>query len=43
MDGSRNRHARALDICPDGRLRVEEEDGTISVLSFGEVSVSVKQ
>ncbi|MCI6004974.1 MAG: biotin--[acetyl-CoA-carboxylase] ligase [Blautia sp.] len=43
MDGSRNCHARALDICPDGRLRVEEEDGTISVLSFGEVSVSVKQ
>ena len=42
MDGSRSRHARALDICPDGRLRVEEEDGTISVLSYGEVSVLMK-
>lgn len=42
MDGSRSRHARALDICPDGCLRVEEEDGTISVLSYGEVSVFMK-
>ena len=42
MDGSRRRHARALDICPDGCLRVEEEDGTISVLSYGEVSVLMK-
>ena len=42
MDGSRSRHARALDICPDGCLRVEEEDGTISVLSYGEVSVLMK-
>ena len=42
MDGSRSRHARALDICPDVCLRVEEEDGTISVLSYGEVSVLMK-
>ena len=34
--------ARALSICEDGRLLVEEEDGTQSRLSYGEVSLRVK-
>ena len=29
----------ALEICPDGRLKVQEEDGTVSILSYGEVSI----
>ena len=43
LDGKSRRHARALEICPDGRLRVREESGEISILSFGEVSVVVKK
>lgn len=38
-DGGNSRMARALSICPDGRLLIREEDGSEAVLSFGEVSV----
>lgn len=40
-DGEMIRRAKALEICPDGRLRVEEEDGSESVLSYGEVSLII--
>ena len=40
-DGNTIRKARALEICPDGRLKVEESDGFISVLSYGEVSLII--
>lgn len=42
MDDTRSRCAKALDICPDGRLRVLEKDGSVSILSFGEVSIIVE-
>lgn len=42
MDGNRCRQARALEICPDGRLLVEEEDGSTNILSFGEISIVVE-
>lgn len=42
IDGSRSRRAKALDICPDGRLRVLEKDGRTSILSFGEISIVVE-
>jgi BirA family biotin operon repressor/biotin-[acetyl-CoA-carboxylase] ligase len=38
-NGQQSRQALALSICPDGRLEVREEDGSISRLTFGEVSV----
>ena len=41
-DGQNQRTAEALKICPDGRLQIREEDGSVSVLSYGEVSVIVK-
>lgn len=41
-DGSTTRMARALTICEDGRLLVEEADGTQNRLSYGEVSLRVK-
>lgn len=40
-DGSGVRKAFAMSICPDGRLLVKETNGKESILSFGEVSVSV--
>lgn len=43
IDGSRSRKAKALDICPDGRLRVLEIDGSISILSFGEISITIDE
>lgn len=42
MDGNCCRQARALKICPDGRLLVQEEDGSTNLLSFGEISVAVE-
>lgn len=39
LDGTRTRRAYARAIHPDGRLLVEEEDGTETLLSYGEVSV----
>lgn len=43
IDGPRSRHATALSICPDGKLKVREDNGAVSVLSFGEVSVYPEQ
>lgn len=40
-DGTRTRRAFALSICPDGRLLVKETNGKESILSFGEVSISM--
>lgn len=40
-DGGVIRSARALEICPDGRLKVEESDGSLSLLSYGEVSLII--
>ena len=40
-DGNSIRRAKALEICPDGRLKVQEEDGTVSILSYGEVSIII--
>lgn len=40
-DGDKIRRAKALEICPDGRLKVEEADGSLSVLSYGEVSIII--
>ncbi|MED9967803.1 MAG: biotin--[acetyl-CoA-carboxylase] ligase [Blautia sp.] len=40
-DGTRTRRAFAMSICPDGRLLVKETNGKESVLSFGEVSISI--
>lgn len=42
-DGERSRMAMALEICPDGRLCIREEDGSESVLSYGEVSVCLDE
>lgn len=42
-DGKESRYADALSICPDGRLLVREQDGTESMLSYGEVSVIVEE
>lgn len=43
MDGNHSRYAHALEISPYGRLKVREEDGSVSLLSFGEVSILVKK
>ena len=40
-DGTSSRQAFALEICRDGRLKVREEDGQETILSFGEVSVTI--
>lgn len=40
-DGKTVRKAKALEICPDGRLKVEESDGSLAVLSYGEVSLII--
>lgn len=39
IDGNRSRRVKALEISQDGRLRVQEEDGSTSMLSFGEISI----
>ena len=41
-DGDQARYASAISIEPDGRLLVEEEDGSRTLLSYGEVSVRVR-
>lgn len=43
IDGERSRLAKAISICPDGRLLVEEKDGSETRLSFGEVSVAIER
>lgn len=43
LDGKRSRHARALDILPNGHLRILEEDGRISELVYGEISVRLAE
>jgi len=40
-DGTSSRKAFALEICSDGRLKVQEENGQETILAFGEVSVSM--
>lgn len=39
LDGAKSRRAEALRILPDGRLEIREEDGRITDLVYGEVSV----
>ena len=41
VDNRNSRSARALSICPDGKLLVQEKDGTQSKLSFGEISIKI--
>lgn len=41
IDGERSRRAFAVEICPDGKLKVREADGSENLLSFGEVSVKI--
>lgn len=41
MDGQDIRKAKALEICPDGRLKVQESDGSLSILAYGEVSLII--
>lgn len=41
IDNKNSRSARALSICKDGKLLVEEADGTRSKLSFGEISIKL--
>lgn len=38
-DGKCTRRAKALEICEDGRLKIQEQSGEISLLSYGDVSV----
>lgn len=40
-DNKSSRSARALAICPDGKLLVQETDGTQSKLAFGEISIKI--
>ena len=39
LDREHSRQVQALEICPDGRLKVAEADGRISLLTYGEVSI----
>ena len=41
IDNKNRRSARELSICEDGRLLVEEADGTRNKLSFGEISIKL--
>ena len=41
-DGQCKREAYAESIAPDGRLLVREQDGSETLLSYGEVSVCRK-
>lgn len=38
-----SREADALGICPDGRLKIREADGSETILSYGEVSLSLRE
>ena len=40
-DGNEIRRAKALEICQDGRLKVKESDGSLAILSYGEVSLII--
>lgn len=42
LDGQQSRSAYAVAICQDGRLKVREEDGSETLLAYGEVSVIVE-
>jgi BirA family biotin operon repressor/biotin-[acetyl-CoA-carboxylase] ligase len=42
IDGDRRRPAKALSILPDGRLEIQEADGSRNALVFGEVSVRLR-
>lgn len=39
IDGKHSRPAKALSICPDGKLLVQEKDGSKTQLSYGEISI----
>lgn len=41
IDNKSSRSARALSICSDGKLLVQEADGTQNKLSFGEISIKI--
>ena len=41
IDNKSSRSAQALAICPDGKLLVQEADGTQNKLSFGEISIKI--
>lgn len=41
IDNKSSRSARALSICADGKLLVQEADGTQNKLSFGEISIKI--
>ena len=41
LDGQQTRFADALEICQDGRLKIREEDGTETLLCYGEVSLKI--
>nr|WP_295277298.1 biotin--[acetyl-CoA-carboxylase] ligase [uncultured Blautia sp.] len=41
IDNKNSREAKALSICPDGKLLVQESDGTENKLSFGEISIKI--
>ncbi len=42
LDGQQSRSAYAVAICQDGRLKVREEDGSETLLAYGEISVVVE-
>lgn len=42
LEGGTAREAKALEICPDGRLKIQENDGQERILSFGEVSLKLE-
>ena len=42
LDGQQSRSAYAVAICQDGRLKVREEDGSETLLAYGEISVIVE-
>lgn len=42
LDGQQSRSAYAVAICQDGRLKVREEDGSETLLAYGEVSLTVE-
>lgn len=42
LDGKQSRSAYAVAICQDGRLKVREEDGSETLLAYGEISVIVE-
>ena len=41
IDNKNSRDAKALAICADGKLLVEEKDGSRNKLSFGEISIKI--